>query len=139
MNIPRICAIFKTPIQANILFLDVKLEFDIKYSSRTLTKLNSSGIIRYSRKWTQGLTFQCCRFNAKDFLERSRNGRIVFAFLVVVDRPPANASKEVRGVIRLDKLHWYFTKWVNADVIIFNAGHWWNEDKTINMYESQVL
>ncbi|TMW93001.1 hypothetical protein EJD97_012305 [Solanum chilense] len=60
-------------------------------------------------------------------------------FLVVVDRPPANASKEVRGVIRLDKLHWYFTKWVNADVIIFNAGHWWNEDKTINMYESQVL
>jgi len=60
-------------------------------------------------------------------------------FLVVVDRPPANASKEVRGVIRLDKLHWYFTKWVDADVIIFNAGHWWNEDKTINMYESQVL
>lgn len=60
-------------------------------------------------------------------------------FLVVVDRPPANASKEVRGVIRLDKLHWYFRKWVDADVIIFNAGHWWNEDKTINTYESQVL
>lgn len=39
MNIPRICAIFKTPIQANLLFLDVKLEFDIKYSSRTLTKI----------------------------------------------------------------------------------------------------
>lgn len=56
-------------------------------------------------------------------------------FLVVVDRPPANALKEVRGVIRLDKLHWYFTKWVEADIIIFNAGHWWNEDKTVKMYE----
>ncbi|CAN4117341.1 unnamed protein product [Withania somnifera] len=54
-------------------------------------------------------------------------------FLVVIDRPPANASKEVRGVIRLDKLHWYSKRWVDADVIIFNAGHWWNENKTLKM------
>lgn len=60
-------------------------------------------------------------------------------FLVVVDRPPANASKQVRGVIRLDKLHWYFTKWVDADVIIFNAGHWWNQDKTVNMYVRYIF
>ncbi|XP_009620645.1 protein trichome birefringence-like 8 isoform X2 [Nicotiana tomentosiformis] len=144
------------------------------------------------RKWRwQPQGCDLTKFNAKDFLERSRNGRIVFAgdsigrnqwesmicmlaqgvsnlstiyeesgnpitkhrgflsmhfheynltveyyrvpFLVVVDRPPANALKEVRGVIRLDKLHWYFTKWVEADIIIFNAGHWWNEDKTVKM------
>ncbi|CAK9164529.1 unnamed protein product, partial [Ilex paraguariensis] len=132
-------------------------------------------------------------FNATDFLERSRNGRIVFAgdsigrnqweslicmlaqgvstqstiyedngnpiskhkgylsirfaeynltveyyrvpFLVVTGRPPPKASKEVRTTLRVDTLHWYSNKWVKADVLMFSAGHWWNQDKTVKMYE----
>ncbi|GJU38157.1 trichome birefringence-like protein 8 [Tanacetum coccineum] len=131
------------------------------------------------------------RFDAQDFLERSRNGRIVFAgdsigrnqwesllcmlsqgvsnlstiyeehgnpitkhkgflsirfqdynltveyyrvpFLVVIDHPPQNASKEVQRAIRVDKLHWFSQKWAGADALVFSAGHWWNQDKTLKM------
>ncbi|GER33749.1 trichome birefringence-like [Striga asiatica] len=135
------------------------------------------------------------RFNAKDFLDRARNWRIVFAgdsigrnqwesltcmlaqgvanwtsiyeeygnpitkhkgflsikfrdynltvqyyrvpYLVTIDRPPKNVSKEVYGAIRVDRLHWYSANWVGANVLVFSAGHWWNQDKTIKSYEGE--
>lgn len=54
-------------------------------------------------------------------------------FLCVIGRPPLNSSSNVRSTIRLDELHWYFNKWVEADVLVFNSGHWWNPDKTIKL------
>ncbi|CAI9097667.1 OLC1v1034136C1 [Oldenlandia corymbosa var. corymbosa] len=54
-------------------------------------------------------------------------------FMVMLDRPPQNATTEVRGAIKLDKLHWYCDKWVGADVLVFSPSHWWNEDKTTKL------
>lgn len=55
-------------------------------------------------------------------------------FLVNIGRPPQNSSKQVFSSIKIDQLHWYSKYWMEADVLVFNDGHWWNKDKTINMY-----
>ncbi|KAG2318006.1 hypothetical protein Bca52824_021128 [Brassica carinata] len=53
-------------------------------------------------------------------------------FLVVTGWVPENSPEDVRMTFRVDEFNWQSKRWVGSDVMVFNIGHWWNEDKTFN-------
>ncbi|GMH31653.1 hypothetical protein Nepgr_033497 [Nepenthes gracilis] len=78
---------------------------------------------------TKQIRFLGVKFSTYDFtVEYYRS-----VFLVLPGPPPRQAPKRVKSTLRLDKLDDVSKEWADADILIFNTGHWWTKTKLFQM------
>lgn len=54
-------------------------------------------------------------------------------FLVQMSNPPKNVPKRVHHTLKLDKIDDLNKRWLDADILVFNSGHWWTPTKTFQI------